>query len=332
MTGRRQIMRRIWLLIGPLTGLLIVISLAIQSRSEPKKRPQASGRQRKPQAAAKPAADRSADEAAIRKNIAAFVRAYNAGDAKAVAALFIPDGLIVDKDENTSEGRAAIEKTFKDIFAAAPQKNIEVSVESIRFIGSDLAVEIGSTKEISAPGEPPEYDRYTVLHVKRGGKWQMALARDAEGPPPSAYEQLRPLAWLIGEWVDDDGSIVVSSTCRWTEDRNFLLQEFRLQTEGRETMRVSQRIGWDPIAKCIRSWVFDSEGGYGQSVWTRTGDSWIIKATGVRPDGKTASATNVLVPAGKDAYVWRSADRIVGDEVVPSIEVKVIRKPPQPKN
>jgi hypothetical protein len=131
--------------------------------------------------------------------------------------------------------------------------------------------------------------------------------------------------------VDDGGSVVVVSSCRWSEDGNFLLQDFKLEVEGRDAMRVTQRIGWDPLAKRIRSWVFDSEGGYGESVWVRNGDAWIIKATGVRPDGTTASATNVLVPAGTDGYVWRSTDRVIGDEVSPPIEVKVIRKPPQPK-
>jgi uncharacterized protein (TIGR02246 family) len=275
--------------------------------------------------------DRSADEAAIRGNIAAFVRAYNAGDAKGVAALFAPDGQAEDKDGEVSQGRAAIEKTFKELFAAAPQKRLEVSVESIRFIGADLAVETGSTKETSAPGETPEYDRYTVLHVKRDGKWQMALARDQDGDPPTNHERLEPLAWLVGDWVDDGGNVVVRSTCKWSEDGNFLLQNFNLQIEGQEAMKVSQRIGWDPLAKRIRSWVFDSEGGFGESVWTRNGVGWIIKASAVRPDGKTGSATNVLVPAGKDGYVWRSTDRVVGDETVAPIEVKVIRKPPQPK-
>ena len=123
---------------------------------------------------------------------------------------------------------------------------------------------------------------------------------------------------------------MVRSKCRWSEDGNFLLQDFKLQIEGKDAMNVTQRIGWDPLAKRIRSWVFDSEGGYGESVWTRKGDVWIIKATAVRPDGKTASATNVLAPVGKDAYVWRSGDRVVGDELTPSIEVKVVRKPPQP--
>jgi hypothetical protein len=124
---------------------------------------------------------------------------------------------------------------------------------------------------------------------------------------------------------------VVVSSCRWSEDGNFLLQDFKLQIEGREMMQVNQRIGWDPLAKRIRSWVFDSEGGYGESVWARNGDAWVIKATGVRTDGTTASATNVLTPAGTDAYVWRSTDRVIGDEIAQPIEVKVIRKPPQPR-
>src|SRR5262249_2777095 len=130
-----------------------------------------------------------------------FVKAYNAGDAKAVAALFTPDGQTLDKEGNEAEGREAIAQTFAELFAGTPKKQLEVFVESIRFLGADLAMEVGTTKETPARGEPPEYDRYTVLHVKRDGKWQMALARDEEGPPPTAHEQLQPLAWLVGEWV-----------------------------------------------------------------------------------------------------------------------------------
>src|SRR5262249_16135115 len=155
------------------------------------------------------------------------------------------------------------------------QKRLEDHIGSIRFIGPDLAVEVGSTKETPARGEAPEFDRYTVLHVKRDGKWQMALAQDAEGDAPTNHEQLRPLAWLVGDWLDDGGSVVVVSSCRWSDDGNFLLQDFKLQVEGREAMQVTQRIGWDPLTKHIRSWVFDSEGGYGESVWTRNGDAWV---------------------------------------------------------
>ena len=276
-------------------------------------------------------ADRNADEEAIRANVAAFVKAYNSHDAKAIAALFTPNAQVVDQDGNASEGRDEIEKVFKDLFSATPQKQIEVTVNSIRFIGPNVALEQGTTKETLGGNETPEYDRYKVLHVKRDGKWLMALAEDSDEDAATPHEQLQPLAWLVGEWVDDGGSSVVNSSCRWSEDKNFLLQEFNVRINGENAMHVSQRIGWDPVTKRIRSWVFDSEGGFGESVWARDGDGWIIKATGVRQDGKTASATNVLIPAGKDGYVLRSRDRVVDDEVSSPTEFKVVRKPPQPK-
>jgi uncharacterized protein (TIGR02246 family) len=324
-------MRRILFSIAVMVGLSTVVLQSVQSQSQKTKPSSPAGQSRQNDAEARPAPDRSADEAAIRANIAQFVKAYNAGDAKAVAALFATDGQIEDKEGDVTEGREAIARTFADLFADMPNKKLEVFVESIRFIGKDLAVEVGTTKETPEPNEPPENDRYTVLHVKRDGKWQMALARDEEGPAPTSYERLRPLSWLVGDWVDDGGSTVVVSSCRWSDDGNFLLQDFKLQVNGRNTMNVTQRIGWDPINKRIHSWVFDSEGGYGESDWTRDGSAWIIKATGVRPDGTTASATNLLTPIGTDGYAWRSTDRIVGDERQPAMEVKVVRKPPPPK-
>jgi uncharacterized protein (TIGR02246 family) len=324
-------MRRILLSIGVIVGLSVVIAQSVQSQSKPKKEASPADTPAQDKGKARPATDHSADEAAIRANIAQFVKAYNAGDAKAIAALFTPDGEAWDKDGNEAEGREAIAKTFADIFKASPRRNLEVFVESIRFIGADMAWETGTTKEILEPNEPPDSDRYTVLHVKRDGKWQMALARDEEGPAPTSRERLRPLAWLVGEWIDDGGSAVVRSSCRWSDDGNFLLQDFKLQFNGQDAMNVSQRIGWDPLAKCIHSWVFDSEGGFGESLWTRDDDGWIIRATGVRPDGTTASATNVLIPTGTDGYVWRSTDRVVGDERQPAQEVKVVRKPPDAK-
>lgn len=273
---------------------------------------------------------RQADEAAIRANVEAFAKAYNAGDAKAIGALFIPDGQVVNEDGQTSEGREAITRVFADIFADTPKTQIAVTIDSIRFIGTELAVEMGTTKTTPTPGDTPEHSRYTVLHVKRDGKWQMALARDTGGDEPSSHEQLLPLAWLIGDWIDESESSVVLTSCRWSPDKNFLLQDIKLRIAGRDALEVTQRIGWDPVKRHIRSWVFDSEGGFGEGVWARTGDGWIVRTTGVRPDGTQAAATNLVVPSGKDSYLWRSTDRVVGGTVMPPLEVTVIRRPPQP--
>jgi uncharacterized protein (TIGR02246 family) len=108
-----------------------------------------------------------AAEAAIRAHVNAFVKAYNAEDAKGIANLFASDAQMLDEDENTTQGRQAIERAFAAIFARSPQSRIEVDVASIRFIGSALAIETGSTKVTSKPGEVPDVSRYTVVTPNR---------------------------------------------------------------------------------------------------------------------------------------------------------------------
>jgi uncharacterized protein (TIGR02246 family) len=93
----------------------------------------------------KSAPKQSADESAIRANVAAFVKAYNAGDPKAVAALFSPEAQIIDEDGETTQGRDAIEKRVRGTFSESPQGRIKLNVESIRFIGSALAIETGKS-------------------------------------------------------------------------------------------------------------------------------------------------------------------------------------------
>jgi hypothetical protein len=53
----------------------------------------------------------------------------------------------------------------------------------------------------------------------------------------------------------------------------------------------TQWIGWDPAAKQIRSWSFEADGGYGESVWTKQG------ADGARFEtGPTAASTYLAEP------------------------------------
>ena len=78
------------------------------------------------------------------------------------------------------------------------------------------------------PGAEPDVTRYTVVHTKSlDGKWQMAFARDTsltqEGNAPASsepvagtatrggnaagqpanFERLKPLAWMVGNWIDE---------------------------------------------------------------------------------------------------------------------------------
>ena len=85
---------------------------------------------------------------------------------------------------------------------------------------------------------------------------------------------------MIGDWVDEGPDSEVRVNCRWSEDGNFLVRSFTVKQQGKPVMTVSQRIGWDPLARQIRSWEFDSEGGFGEGTWSRDGERWVDQAHG----------------------------------------------------
>lgn len=275
-------------------------------------------------------ADKSVQELAIRATVEQFTKAYNAHDAKAVADLFLPQAQIVDEDDNTIQGRDNILNLFADVFAGQPETGISVNVESIRFIGTNLAVEVGSTITVPPVGETPEAGRYSVLHIRNDGKWSMGLVRDIPAEP-THRDHLETLGWLVGDWIDESRAGTVRTSCRWADNDSFLLQEITVHRADRQIMTISQRIGWDPLRKQFKSWVFDSEGGYGESCWTPTESGWLIKATSVNNDGTTASATNHIEPTGLDRYVFQSVDRVSGNELLAPVQVTVVRQPPQPQ-
>ncbi|MGQ0634127.1 MAG: YybH family protein [Planctomycetaceae bacterium] len=299
------------------------------TRAEQSKKPAA-----KPETPAKgTSSPAAADEAAIRASVAAFEKAYNAHDAKALAALFVPEGQMIDETDFTVQGRDAIERVFTEVFADERDSKIEVTIESLRLIGTALAIETGSTKTTRAEGETPDYSRYTVVHMKSpDGKWLVGLARDTDGDKPGSHERLQQLSWLIGDWVNERPESLVKSSYRWSDDQNYILGEFTLHIAGRPAMSGTQRIAWDPVAKQVRSWVFESTGGFAEAAWSRIADQWTLKARGVTSGGDVVSATNIFNRTSNDRFSITSRDRMIGGEVIPDVEeIMVVRIPPKPQ-
>ena len=73
---------------------------------------------------------------------------------------------------------------------------------------------------------------------------------------------------MIGSWVDDDDDVAttIETTCKWAKNQNFIVRTFSITNRDRVTTSGVQFIGWDPSAKRIRSWVFDSDGGHGEGI------------------------------------------------------------------
>jgi uncharacterized protein (TIGR02246 family) len=276
-------------------------------------------------------ADRqAADEAAIRKAVESYVAAFNQGDAKALAAMWSPEAVYTNPLSGEQVvGRAEIEKQFAAIFADAKGAKLEAKTDSVQFVSPSVGIEQGTAKVI-VPDQAPEETEYTAVYVKRDDQWLLDRVTEEEVlVVPSHYEQLKELEWMIGRWVDQDDDATVVTECNWTKNNNFITRSFTIQIRDRIDMAGMQIIGWDPAAKQIRSWVFDSDGGFGQGTWTKKDKRWYIQQTGILPDGGKSSSVNIITYVDDNTCTLQSVNRTVDGELLPNIEeVKVGRQSP----
>ena len=282
--------------------------------------------------------DTSAAKQEIDANIAAYTKAYAAKDAAALAAFWSETGQFISPvSGNFISGRKQIEAEYAGMFAEEGDLALEVNINSIRFITEDVAVEEGTAKVIY-PGELPSQSRYRVIHTRQDGKWlidsvretvlplaQAATAGDVKSGPAA---ELKDLSWLIGDWVDDGGEgSAVEFSCSWGMGMRFIKREFSVWVEDRVEMDGIEVIGWDPSEKIYRSWVFDSEGGFGSATWTRDGEKWIKHLTGTTSSGKKAFAAHIMIKLDDKSYQWSAHGRELDGKLLPNIDpVTVVRQ------
>jgi uncharacterized protein (TIGR02246 family) len=321
-----------------------------------------------PSSAQQPA-PQSSDAAAFEALAAGFQTLFNEGKAKELAANFLPDGELIDDEGNLYRGREELQDLFERFFATFPGAKLTLHVDSLRTIGSRLAIEEGTriisvdegavnasgpaiegatttASAASAPNgataavatavynKPVEaHLRYLCVWTKVDDGWKVASVREfADDPPPTPHELLEPLAWLVGDWVSEGGDSVVRISYRWSDDGNFLIGDYKVTAGGETSMDSVQRLGWDPLRQQVRSWLFDSDGGYGEGEWTALDDGYLIRSSAVMPDGSVGSA-NIEARKLSDAqFVLKGTNRIVAGEPVEDFEFIVSKQPPKPQS
>jgi len=271
----------------------------------------------------------SPDEAQIRKNVQAYADAYNKKDAKALAAFWTDEAVYTNRSAGTeSVGPAEIQKELEAEFAKKKSVKLDVTVDSVEFVSPGVAIERG-VSTILAEGKPEGVISYAAVHVKRNGKWLIDRITEDDLPSvPAAVERLQQLAWMIGSWenAEDDGS-VVKLTCEWSKNQTFMIRSFVVAIPNQDELTGIQVIGWDAAARTIRSWAFDSDGGFNEATWTKKDNRWTINAAATLPDGRRASSINTIKLDGKDSFSWQVTGREVDGEILPNLpEIKIKRK------
>jgi uncharacterized protein (TIGR02246 family) len=260
----------------------------------------------------------SPETTAITNQAAKYEKAYNAGDAKALARFFTDDVEYTDENGQLTQGRSDIEDLLKTTFAQNKGAKLDVQVDSVRPLAPDVIEEKGTTTVTSSNGDK-QSSGYTAIHVKKDDEWLISRLYESPIPDPTAGQQLSELAWMVGTWKDKGGGAVVETKADWARGNNFLTRTFKVSEGDKVTLEGWQVIGWDPIEKRIRSWIFDSEGGYGQAFWTRDGNRWLLKETRVSADGSESSAEQTITYIDQDHCTFESVNHTLDGDPQPNI-------------
>jgi uncharacterized protein (TIGR02246 family) len=265
---------------------------------------------------------------------AKYEKAFNAGDAKAIGALWEKDGEFVDPMGNRIVGREAIEKLFQDFFKMNPGRKLILKLLSLKEEESGKVVITQIIPVISPPlpGEPGQ-NKATIVLVRSGENWLIEGVKESLHQP-AAYEHLKALEWLVGNWVaksesaaepEKTNQISINTTFQWTANKSFITRVFNTQTKQFE-LNGTEVIAWDPLSKSIRSWTFESTGGFTESAWKIDGNKCVIEMKGVLADGEKVSSTSTVVKVDDNTITLQSQKRMRGGQAQPDIEPLTIKR------
>ena len=275
-------------------------------------------------------ADNAQVQAAVTANDRAYEAAYAKADAKALVDFFSDDADYITEEGRTYSGRAGIEGAIRAGLMANRGSKLAINVEAVRILGPESVLEKGSTTVTSKDGEVNS-SLYTAIHVKKDGKWKINQLIESPQPALTPRDRLAELAWLVGDWEETDKSddLSIRSLYTWARGGNFLTRSITVRHGGNVTLEGWQIIGWDPLEERLRSWTFDGEGGYADGYFTHDGNRWLLRETGVAPDGSRTSGDSTITKVSADRFTWESTNRTLDGDPQPGIgriEINRVKK------
>ncbi len=246
----------------------------------------------------------SADDAAISAALTKYVETFNQHDAAAVAACWTEKCVHNDlATGETTTGREAMQSDLAEVFKAVPDSQLTGTIDTVRMIRPDVASVVGTTL-ISGGRMAPAQSVFSAIMVLSDGKWQLDSVDESPiAGSASALQMLGDLQWLVGAWQDESDGITVETSCKWSPNDAFLIRSFVMARDGEVASQGTQVIGWDARQNHIRSWTFDSDGSFGEGIWSRNGKDWLVKSSQTLADGGSASGTYVISREGDDAMM-----------------------------
>jgi len=273
------------------------------------------------------APNHEADKEAINQLVKDNIKAFNDRDAAAIAANWTTEGEYIRNDGTPVRGRAEIQKGYADFFKTLKGKpTLEVKVDDLRFTSADTAVSEVTLRLKNEAGDLISSSWRNTFLTKEGGQWKVCMVQEWDRDN-SLDDTLKDLEWLIGTWKMSTKDREVTTTYEWDDNKTFIRGKYAITEGGKVTESGTQMFGKDNADGGIRSWVFQSDGGFGDGLWTRDGKKWTVDFGGVTAAGKKLTANVIYVRVDANTFTWQSVDQTVdGQPIADTQPIKVSKQ------
>ena len=272
------------------------------------------------------AQDNKQDTELVNKTLKQYFEAFNKHDTPSAMNFWARDAEYTSPGGAKIKGRDALKKRIDSFFKEHGSVKVSFLNEpNIMIISPTKAVARGAIRNQISDKTGNDVE-YTAIFSKDNEQWKILHMDDKHLASFESYEKLSQLAWLLGEWIDLDGADVIDTKFEWAPNKSFITGHFRINMDGAVAFEGNQVIGWDPLSKQLKSWVFDSEGGIGHGVWSKEGQGWAVNMSTTLADGRKASAINIYRTLGPDRLAWRSIGREVAGSPLPNIDETIVTR------
>jgi uncharacterized protein (TIGR02246 family) len=268
-----------------------------------------------------------ADRKAIDKLTKDAIQAFDKRDAAAMAAQWTADGEFIRNDGEAIRGRAEIQKAYAEYFKTLNGKpKLEVESDELRFPSADTAIAEVTLRLKNDEGEEVASSWRNTLLVREDGRWKVAIVREWDRDV-GQDDNLKELDWLIGTWQATTKDREVTTNYEWDENKVFIRGKYTVKEGNKVIESGTQMIGKDNADGVIRSWVFQSDGGFGGGVWTRDGKKWTVDVHGVTPEGKELKGNSIYIHVDPNTYTWQAVNQTLDGEPIPDTQpLKIVKR------
>ena len=250
---------------------------------------------------------------AIKTLTKSYVAAFNAQDFEKMAEHWTDRGVHTNQATGSIiVGQDALKSEFEKLFNESENLKLEILSEEIEFVSPSVAIEHGVASVTQSGTNQVEKTEYSCVFILQGGQWKIDRIDDNLVLDRSSHSaHLQPLDWLIGNWVHESENTTIEFECKWTQEKNHISRFYRI-VEGDQIIESGlQVIGWDPVNQTVRSWLFDSRGGYVEGRWKFDNNRWVVSNDGTLPNGSKGKALHIITPVDADQFKFQKTEQVV---------------------